>query len=95
MFRTISYFVLFANQKVELKPLKKFGSVVAVLLWLAAFLVLSAGIFVLCTGRHPMGMRHHKMGYSMEKSSSTYSGRCCKGYRCQMSMEEPEGEKED
>ena len=58
---TISFFVLFAIRKIESLGLKAFGYVVAALLWVAALLVLSAGIYTLSTGRHPMGCMMHEM----------------------------------
>jgi hypothetical protein len=51
---TISFFVLFAMRKIETQGLKAFGYVVAALLWLAALLVFSAGVYTLSTGRMPM-----------------------------------------
>jgi hypothetical protein len=51
---TISFFVLFANSKVEMQGLKSFGRVIAVLLWISAALVFSVGAFVIATGQHPM-----------------------------------------
>jgi len=50
----LSFFVLFTNRKVENQGLKAFGYVIAVLLWIAAALVFSAGIYILATGQHPM-----------------------------------------
>jgi predicted permease len=59
---TVSYFVLFANRMVqEGSGIKTFGKVVAVLLWIAAALVLSAGIWVLSTGGHPAWQMHGMM----------------------------------
>ena len=51
---TISFFVLFTLRKTETIGLKAFGYVVAVLLWVAALLVISVGVYTLSTGRHPM-----------------------------------------
>ncbi len=51
---TISFFVLFTLHTIKAKGLKVFGYVVTVLLWIAAALVLSAGIYTVSTGRHPM-----------------------------------------
>lgn len=61
VFLTVSYFVLFANSKVEAGGLKTFGKVVAVLLWIAAGLILSTGLYILGTGVHPMGRMHGMM----------------------------------
>lgn len=68
---TISFFVLFALKKVEDKPLKTFGLVVAVLLWVSAALVFTTGMFATAGcgswGRMPCGpmgmmqMKHHMM----------------------------------
>jgi len=51
---TVSFFVLFAIRKTDLKSLKIFGYIIAVLLWISAVLVLAAGIYTVSTGRHPM-----------------------------------------
>jgi hypothetical protein len=71
MMLTVSFFVLFAVKKVEEKGLRAFGWAVAVLLWVVAALVFSAGIFALTTGCGPCGkmmpcgpmsaMRGHEM----------------------------------
>jgi len=42
---TVSFFVLFALQKVESKKLKSFGRVIAMLLWICAALVLLTVIY--------------------------------------------------
>lgn len=58
---TLSFFVLVVNQKQE-KILKIFGWVVAVLLWLSAFMVFSAGNYMGSQGYHKMmGMRRTMM----------------------------------
>jgi hypothetical protein len=51
---TISFFVLFVIRKTEVGGLKAFGYTVAVLLWVAALLVFSAGLYTFSTGRPPM-----------------------------------------
>ncbi|MBF0522578.1 MAG: hypothetical protein HQL24_05925 [Candidatus Omnitrophica bacterium] len=62
---TISFFVLFAVRKVEIHGLKAFGYVVSALLWMAALLLFSGGIYMLSTGHHPMsGMMKEMMGSS-------------------------------
>jgi hypothetical protein len=72
MLLTVSFFVLFALKQVEEKVLKTFGLVVAVLLWVSAALVFSAGIFAVASGCGPWGkmpcgpmgmmqMKHHGM----------------------------------
>jgi hypothetical protein len=53
---TISFFVLVVIGKIEKAGLKAFGYVVAALLWVAALLVSSAGLYTLSTGRCPMQM---------------------------------------
>ncbi|MFA5104624.1 MAG: hypothetical protein WC527_05570 [Candidatus Margulisiibacteriota bacterium] len=55
---TLSFFVLVVNQKQE-KLLRIFGFVVAVLLWVGAFMVFSAGNYI---GSHGYGkmMEMHK-----------------------------------
>lgn len=73
---TISFFVLFTLCKIETEGLKAFGYVVATLLWIAAALVLSVGIYTVYTGHHPMkcmmqemmqGKMHEMMGAQMPK----------------------------
>lgn len=54
MLLTVSFFVLFTTRKVEGQGLRVFGYVIAVLLWISAAIVLSAGIYTISTGRHPM-----------------------------------------
>jgi len=49
---TASYFVLLANRKIESGYLKKFGSVIAAALWIAALLVIIAGIYLMSTKRN-------------------------------------------
>ncbi len=58
MLLTVSYFVLFANRKVEGGPLKTFGTAVAVLLWVVAGIILSLGILVLVAGPMHPGWHH-------------------------------------
>ncbi|MCU0651804.1 MAG: hypothetical protein MUC39_02550 [Candidatus Omnitrophica bacterium] len=50
IFLAISFFVMLAANKADAKGLKTFGIVIAVMLWLSAAFVLTAGI----TGRCPM-----------------------------------------
>jgi ABC-type Na+ efflux pump permease subunit len=54
MLLTVSYFVLFAQRKVDGGALKAFGYVVAALLWLGSVLFAGAGMYTLATGRCPM-----------------------------------------
>jgi hypothetical protein len=71
MMLTVSFFVLFAVKQVEEKGLRAFGWAVAVLLWVVAALVFSAGLFALTSGCGPWGkmmpcgpmgaMRGHEM----------------------------------
>ena len=58
---TISFFVLVVIEKIEKQGLKAFGYVVAALLWAAAFLVISTGIYTLSTGRCPVQSAMHCM----------------------------------
>ncbi len=51
---TVSFFVLFAIRKVEVDGLRVFGYVVAAVLWIAALLVFSAGVYTIYTGRNAM-----------------------------------------
>lgn len=57
----LSFFVLFANRKVESQGLKAFGYVIVVLLWIAAALVFSVGIYIIATGQHPMAQMIQQM----------------------------------
>ena len=54
MLLIVSFFVLFAVRKLEEGALKTFGCVLAVLLWISASLVLSAGLYTIATGQHPL-----------------------------------------
>lgn len=47
---TISFFVLVVLRKLDTQGLKTFGYVVAVLLWVAAALVISAGAYTTASG---------------------------------------------
>jgi len=51
---TVSFFVLFTISKEKSEGLKAFGYIVAVLLWVATAIVVSAGIYMIITGKHPM-----------------------------------------
>ncbi|OGS20031.1 MAG: hypothetical protein A2252_01935 [Elusimicrobia bacterium RIFOXYA2_FULL_39_19] len=65
MFLTVSFFVLFAVSKAEKDGLKKLGKTVAVLLWICAGLVLTAGVATMIKGHCPLMPRMagcHKMG---------------------------------
>ncbi len=63
---TVSFFVLFTLRKAETQGLKAFGYVVAVLLWLAAFLFFSVGVYTVSSGnRLIMPMMQQMMGYPM------------------------------
>ena len=48
---TVSFFVLFALQKIVSKKLRLFGVAVVVLLWISALLVFSSGIYMASSGR--------------------------------------------
>ncbi len=50
----VSFFVLMAREKVVSDKLKKFGMVLAVLLWLGALVVLSRGLYMATCSRYPM-----------------------------------------
>jgi len=69
---TISFFVLVMISKIEKQGLKAFGYVVSALLWTAALLVLSIGIYTLSTGRCPMQnmMQHCMMQGKMQSMMS-------------------------
>jgi len=67
---TISFFVLVTVKKIEGQGLKAFGYTVAALIWAAALLVSSAGIYTLSTGRPVcpmMKMMNNKMPGMMMK----------------------------
>lgn len=51
---TISFFVLFTLRKIETQGLKAFGYCLAVLLWIAAAMIFSVGVYTVYSGRHPM-----------------------------------------
>ena len=51
---TVSFFVLFTIRKIEAYGLRVFGYVVAAILWIAALLVFSAGVYTVYTGRNAM-----------------------------------------
>lgn len=50
----VSFFVLLSLRKVEQEGFRLFGYSIAVLLWLGAALIFSAGAYTVSTGRHPM-----------------------------------------
>ncbi len=54
VFLTVSFFVLFTVTKAESLNLKKFGKLIAVLLWISAGLFLLMGCYILVTGHHPI-----------------------------------------
>jgi hypothetical protein len=65
---TVSFFVLFAIRKIEEQGLKTFGYVIIGLLWFAAFLVFSLGVYAVSSGRHPiMEMMKQSKGCPMEQ----------------------------
>ena len=53
MFLMVSFFVMLGVEKAERANLKKFGKVVAVLLWLCAAIIFGLGLYVFITGHHP------------------------------------------
>jgi len=75
MLLTVSFFVLFASQKVISQKLKRFGIAVAVLLWASALLVFSAGAYTVVKGRPPfkcpmMEMMKGKKGMMHDKDKA-------------------------
>ncbi|NTV29624.1 MAG: hypothetical protein HGA80_06045 [Candidatus Omnitrophica bacterium] len=59
MILAVSFFVLFANSRVESKRLRAFGYVVAVILWLAALLTIGGiGRSAFRQGQCPMAQGH-------------------------------------
>ncbi|MFH0839126.1 MAG: hypothetical protein V1893_02965 [Candidatus Omnitrophota bacterium] len=88
IFLTISFFVLFANRnKAESSALKVFGYVVTTLLWCCAFLVLTAGIYTISTGKCAMMKMMRQMGCSMKQGMMEEEQRGM----CQSRIMEPEG----
>jgi len=86
MMLMVSFFVLFAIGKVKADGLKKFGRVIAVLLWICSAVVLSFGIGVLCGCPHCMGMMRHS-GMWQEGKSGGYDigkGGACDTVKGQM-----------
>lgn len=67
---TVSFFVLFTIRKIETSGLKAFGYVVTAVLWIAALLVFSAGVYTVYTGRKTMFCPKKEMmrGYKMDRS---------------------------
>lgn len=65
---TISFFVQFASSKTEIPMLKKFGSLVTILLWISAGLMVLGGIYVLITGHHPAEAWIHQMMQGMPQT---------------------------
>jgi len=66
---TISYFVVVVNSKIQEKPIKVFGWVIAVLLWIAALAVLTTGMYVSAKGPGKMNdMKCGMMKSGMMKS---------------------------
>jgi uncharacterized membrane protein len=65
---TASFFVLFTLRKIEAQGLKIFGYVITALLWIAALLVFSLGVYVISSGRHPiMEMMKQGKGCPMQQ----------------------------
>ena len=77
MMVTVSFFVLFAVSKAEQKQLKAFGWVVAGLLWLCAFVVLTGGMYMSSMGGKFMGkcqMMHSGQGCGMMQMMNKQDG---------------------
>jgi phosphatidylglycerophosphate synthase len=51
---TISFFVLFSVRKTESRGLKKFGKLIAFLLWVVVVLILLSGIYAILGREGPM-----------------------------------------
>ncbi len=51
---TVSFFVLYALQRPEVKGIKVFGYVIVALLWISALIIFSTGIYTITTGKHPI-----------------------------------------
>ena len=89
MLLTVSFFVLFTRTKTEDTTLKTFALAVAIVLWIAAAVVLGAGIV-------SMACWHHgecgKMGMLMKnrECAQGMQGMCAPG-RHGMMMQEPQG----
>lgn len=79
---TISFFVLVVLRKAESEGLKAFGYVVATLLWIAAVLVISTGIYTVYTGRYPMKcMIQEMMQGKMHGMMGTYTPKMMPGQK--------------
>ena len=72
---TISFFVIYATKKSEGEGLKKFGMVVAVLLWLCSLLIFTAGVTSVFIHPHN-GMFKHP-GCCEMKGGMDEKGQCC------------------
>lgn len=105
MLLTVSFFVLFARQKTEDATLKTFGLVVAVVLWVAAAVILGAGIVTLTCcrpghcGKMGMGMmkgemwEHNMPGMSgMQGMHGMPGGPGMAGMNCVPGMQAPAAE---
>jgi len=57
---TMSYFVLWVNQKSDNQGLIKFGKVLVIVLWISAGIILSAGMSILFCGKR-CGSAHEGM----------------------------------
>ena len=50
----LSFFVLVVGQKMAVKKVKTLGYIAAVMLWMGAFVFLTAGVYTMVTGKHPL-----------------------------------------
>lgn len=93
---TVSFFVLFALRKVEAQGLKAFGYLVTALLWIAAFLIFSAGLYSVSSGFMKGRLMPEMLKARMFGSDSSMMAGCKqkmdKGAMPQM-MQEKTGEK--
>jgi hypothetical protein len=71
MLLAASYFVLLTVRKAESTLLKAFGHILAVLLWISAALVFSAGIYIVSSPN--VGMMHQMMMRNQMRGGMTGS----------------------
>jgi glucan phosphoethanolaminetransferase (alkaline phosphatase superfamily) len=57
----ISFFVLVVLNKLTSKELKRFAIFIVILLWFSSVLLVSLGMYIVTTGKHPMFQMHKEM----------------------------------
>lgn len=81
MILTVSFFVLFATRFVTEKPLKLFGVLIAILLWISAATVFGVGVYIHSAAPKAMSMMRCPMMNSpmMDKGMDMGKGMMGKG----------------